>query len=162
MLRFAPLFPIALLLAGGPLAGETLEVRGRVLTAAQPLPKARVALSRLTTERDRALAELRGEPEPPPAAEAVSDEQGEFLVVAPEAGMWRLTIRAPGFVSVERRLAPLLEPIDLSDARLDRDAGLRVSVTDSSGNPVAGAWVEAVPPGRERFGGDTEWAPAPR
>src|SRR5688500_17504671 len=145
-----------------PLAAEPIEVRGRVLTAANSLPKARVALTQLATERDRALAELRGEPEPAPTAQVTTDGQGELVVAAPEPAMWKLTISAPGFVSVERQLAPLLEPIDLPDARLDRDTGLRVSVTDSSGKPVAGAWVEAVPPERERFGGDTEWAPAPR
>ena len=107
------------------------------------------------------------EPPAPAAAVAAADvgRDGRFTLDAPGPGLWRVVVRAPGYVPVEARLHPLLGEARLPPAILPLDAGQRVAVADREGRPVVGALVEmvevaeaAAPPGSRR----SVWAPVER
>lgn len=124
-------------------APDPLAVSGRVLAAARPLPDVLVELGPLEDDHAAALRELAGDPWRPVAATTTGPD-GRFELAAPEPGMWRLRLTRDGYVSLGRRLAPLVEPIALPDAVLERDVGFPVTVLDAEGRPVAGAGVKAT------------------
>jgi len=71
-------------------------------------------------------------------------EDGGYLLLAPEPGMWRVVLEAPGRVPVERRLVPLFENTTLPTVQLPEDVGLAVTVEGPEGRPVAGARVTGI------------------
>jgi protocatechuate 3,4-dioxygenase beta subunit len=159
--RIVPLGGLLAVLAVHAIRAEGIGIEGRVLVAAgAPLPQAEVSL--------RALAEpLTGEV---PAATVVAERprprtltnaEGRFRLEAPGAGLWVVHVEAAGFVPLETRLQPLLEPIVLADARLEADSGLEVELRDERG-PVAGARVIARTD-RSRFASSLDvWSPPER
>ncbi len=127
-----------------PLYAATVAVTGRVLgPEGRPAAGVKVALIPVLPEAETARLELAGKIDPEPAATAATDAAGVFHLAAPDAGMWRVTVAAPGFVPLEALLVPLLDETELSDARLLPDAGLQVRVTDPRGQPLAHGWVRA-------------------
>jgi protocatechuate 3,4-dioxygenase beta subunit len=142
---FATLALAALPLIATPALGQTIPLTGLVTDSdGRPVAEARVLLF----EQEDAYAEasrlLEGRLEPEPAATAATDEAGRYRLAAPGPGMWRLAVRAAGHVPVDFFLTPLVEPIDLPTARLERDLPLTLRLSASDGSPVAGAMVEAI------------------
>ncbi len=86
---------------------------------------------------------LQGIPGVPGIKSAECSEQGIFKIAAPEVGMWRLQVTAPGFVGAQIRLTPLLDPVDLEPVTLAPDRGLEIRVLDEQDRPVAEAAVVA-------------------
>ena len=120
---------------------EEVRIGGRVLLpGGAPLPEAQVKLlplsDPLTVARD---ADAGVEPEP--AALGLSDALGRFEIDAPNAGLWKVRVEAPGFVPLEAILRPLIDPEQLPDAQLATDVGLTVRVLAPDGSPVPGASV---------------------
>jgi hypothetical protein len=111
------------------------EAEALLFPVASPLARARAAWDDVAPE---------------PAARALADPAGRFRLIAPAAGLWRVELRATGFVPTSHPLEPLVEPVELPPARLRPDAGVAVKVTERGGGPAAGAivaaWVE-----RDRF-----------
>ena len=113
-----------------PVASSTYE--GTVIGDGAPLPGASVQLS------------VRGEPH----AEATSDENGRFrLVCPPPHEIAVLTIRARGFVPLERQI--LARPAGgtelLGNLRVIRGVRLAGRVMDARGNGIADAEITVEP-----------------
>src|SRR5262249_41952683 len=103
--------------------------------------------------------------EAPAIAETKAGTDGRFTVMAPRAGMWRVTVSAPGRVAVQAALTPLVAPEALPEAVLLRDAGLRLHVEDADGKPIPGARILGL--ATKAFDQDDpvvppRWEPAPR
>lgn len=138
---------LALLAADQAPAPRTIEVSGRVLDArGKPSPKAEVALLPVA-ENGEALTS------------ASTDTGGRFRLAAPDAGMYRVIVRATGAVPAETSLLPLLAPIELAPLRTQDNAPLRVRVLGADGTPVAGVRVAAWPTSGQRPDG---WIAASR
>ena len=136
--------PVFLLLAflSLPLQAAKVPVTGRILDPeGEPAANIKVMLIPVLPEVESARLELAGKTGPEPAVTVATDAAGIFHLAAPDAGMWRVQVEAPGFVPLEYPLTPLLEETDLPDARLLPDAGLQARVTDPRGQPLARAWV---------------------
>jgi uncharacterized GH25 family protein len=119
---------------------EELTVGGRVLLpGGAPLPQAEVQLVPLPAPLIEARSLLGEQAEP--AARALTDPEGRFRLLAPNAGLWRVRVTAPGFLPLETSLRPLIEPLVLADLRLEADSTLEVQVTGSGGKPLEGALV---------------------
>jgi hypothetical protein len=150
MHRSAAAFTLWVLATAAPGGADPIPIKGRVLDGqGKALPGARVEL---------ALLAAQGRPQPAPVGSASTDGSGTFSLVAPDAGMWRVRVQAPGFLTGEVDLIPLLEereltPIELQkgtavpparvEARSTRQRGRRVGrVLDRlTGQPIAGAFV---------------------
>ncbi|MFY9821070.1 MAG: hypothetical protein WAM82_06795, partial [Thermoanaerobaculia bacterium] len=125
------------------------------------VPGARVELRPVVSRYESGLGELEGREEPGPVAQAGVDRMGRFRLSAPRTGLWRLVAVASGYVTMEIPAFPILEEIRLPPVTLRSDAGLRVRVMDSDGNPVAGAQVLART-AKPALWRDTEWRPVRR
>jgi protocatechuate 3,4-dioxygenase beta subunit len=147
------------LLCAAPVPADTgLAVDGRAVGLdGRGLDGARVELRPVLSRYEQGVRESEGTGEPPPDVTAVTREDGRFRLAAPRPGMWTVTVRAAGSVPVRLPLLPLLEPVTLPDAGLQRDAGLRVRVEDVEGHPIPGARVIG-----EAAKGETAWQPLPR
>jgi uncharacterized GH25 family protein len=158
----ALLFFAAVTIAWLPAADAGVPVTGRVLVpGGEPLAEARVELYPLTDLLTRAQAIL-ADIEPEPVTRALTDDHGRFRLEAPHAGLWTVRVEAAGFAPLAAPLVPLIEPIELPDARLATDTRLRVKVRGPDG-PVVGALVLVVAD-RGRFASmfDTGWSTPPR
>src|SRR5215831_2175164 len=72
-----------------------IQIDGRVVDeSGQPLAGARVEIRPAVSAYEEGLRETEGTGEPAPAAEAVTGVEGRFVLSAPEAGMWEVTVRA--------------------------------------------------------------------
>lgn len=155
--RFRLLALFVVLACWPAVAAADVHVGGRVLApGGAPLAEVEVSLVPL---HDPLLAleadlELRSAE---PVARTLSGDDGRFALGAPHAGLWRIVIRAKGFVPLETMLLPLIEPLELPDAELTADAGFHVKVTGRDGAALAGARVRLeTEPSRIRFA-ETTW-----
>ncbi len=139
-----------------------IPITGRALGGSgKPIPEADVMLLRAVDPITKARLDLEGKL-PDAVARGRTDVEGHFEINAPDAGLYSVRIEAPGFVAVEHRLVPLLEPADLPDAELAQDVGLTVRATVENGRPLSGATARISPP-RPRFGPvPPSWVPAAR
>lgn len=133
LLALSPGLPV--LASGGPISGGVVDAGGR------PIAGARVELAAPVAPWRQAAAELAGEALPVLAA-ARSDGEGRFEVAAP-AGLWRLTVTAPGHLPESRVVAHDGTALEHGPVTLAADRGLEVRVT-AAGRPLAGARVAAV------------------
>ncbi len=88
---------------------------------------------------------LEGRLLPDAAGTARPDQRGDFRLVAPHAGMWRVRVSAPGYLDRELGLEPLTEPARLPPLQLERGVPVEIRVTGGAGQPVARAQVAAEP-----------------
>src|SRR4026207_1951203 len=91
---------LALLGAAVPGAGaaDSLPVRGTVRrTDGSPMAGVRAELSPVLGNHAWNDPLPGRDPRPPGAAVAETDAGGRFSLAAPEAGIWRVEVRAPGF-----------------------------------------------------------------
>jgi len=149
--RFLLLTVICLALLAAPLASaDEIPIGGRVvLPWGDPLAEADVRLRPLLAPAAKVRA-LLDDRTVEPAARAVSDSEGRFRILAPHAGLWTVSVEAPGFVPTEIEMKPLIEPIELPDTKMESDSGLTVTVTGPRGAPLSGARV-LVRTERSRF-----------
>ncbi len=141
---------------------QGVEIEGRVTVAGAPgLGGAQVELRRLPSQYRQGQVELGADSLSLPGTSAVSDENGRFQLQAPSPGMWVVTIRAEGYVPLEHRLDPLLEPLVLPMAQLEEDRGLIVRTVDERGRPAPGIHILSRPePKLGEFGEDGWRAPS--
>jgi len=150
---------LVLLLFGCELCGAEIAIWGRLLDVnGDVLSESRVLLIPVLNPFEQARRELAGQAAPEPVAGTLTDPEGYFRLVAPEAGMWTVIAQAPGFVPMQFQLLPLIEEYALPTVHLPRDAGLSVRVVGRDGQAIAGARVQIDPP---RYSGP-KWQPAPR
>ncbi|HWN40959.1 MAG TPA: carboxypeptidase-like regulatory domain-containing protein, partial [Thermoanaerobaculia bacterium] len=149
-----------ILLLSSPALAAPIPIGGQV----SPVVKdARALLIPVVSEIEAGRLELEGKADPEPVASAAVAADGSFRLDAPEPGMYRVMVQAPGFVPRERRLTPLLEEMDLPPVELEKDVRVEVRVNGADGRPVQGARVRiGDPPGSGSWEmDDGEWqAPA--
>lgn len=163
------LLPFALLVALTPALAAPprppIPVTGLVHgPGGSPLEGARTSLVRVLPSAELGRLALEAKVDPEPAASATTRADGTFRLEAPEPGMWKVVVQAPGLVPREAELLPLLEATELPAVKLEKDAGLEVRVTGPDGAPAAGARVRTVQP-RPRFPGEAfqiNWKTATR
>ncbi|MEM7582601.1 MAG: carboxypeptidase regulatory-like domain-containing protein [Acidobacteriota bacterium] len=138
MLRIATL--IFSLLAGSAAVFATeIPIRGHVLGPdGEPQARVEVWLEAIPSTYERARLRLAGRVGPEPEARTRSRVDGGFELVAPQAGSWSVVVSAPGFLPVERWLAPLVEEVVLPPVELKTATVLEVQLTDATGEPIAG------------------------
>ncbi len=141
-----------LVILAGPV--RAISVEGTVETSAgEAFAGARLELEPFAGHFQRARLLLAGRTAGEAVADAVADGHGRFVLDAPAAGLFVVRLRAAGFLDVE--LGPLLVtgPRRLPPAILAADAGGRVEVRGTDGEPRPGAWVFARRPGAPGGGG---------
>lgn len=137
---FLVIFGVSLAAKAGPLTVSS-QVRDRL---ERPIRGASIEIERQPSAFEKARAQLE-EKNSPPVSTAVSDEHGRFRVGVPEPGIWRLRIRAHGFVPWEKiEFLPVQEPVEIETVELAPETVLRARVVDAKGKPVPGARLQAL------------------
>ncbi len=150
--------------AAGSSAPAGPALTGMVLSpAGQPLPGVRVELRPVLSGYTQSLLSLEDPEEPSAVAVATTDAAGRYALRAPETGIWRVTVRSPGMVTLHFPVLPLAGPRELPPAPLTADAGAPLLLTDQAGKPLAGAWIAASASGQPAGGiFPADWRPAPQ
>ena len=134
-----------------------IPVTGRVINRdSAPIVDAEVSVAPIPSPVESAQLEMAGSPLPP-AAQAKTRPDGSFVVNVPDAGLWRLSIHAPGFVPVDTILTPLLEETDLGEIQLDSDAKIQIRVLADNGKPVLNAVVRIQDQEQEDYSMNRIW-----
>ena len=126
------------LLLSSPALAAPIAVGGQI---DPPVKDARAQLIPVVSRMEAGRLELEGKADPEPVASAAVAADGSFRLEAPEPGMYRVLVQAPGHVPQEFLLRPLVEEADLPALKLEKDARLEVKVTGADGKPVPGARV---------------------
>ncbi len=134
--------PALALLLAAPAAAQTIT--GKVLPPsggkAMAFDKVQVELAPSFMDHAQALRRLEGKPVPP-LANARPRPDGSFEIAAPEPGLYRVTVRAEGFVPARYDLRPHYEEIQLPPVELEPASPLEIQILGPDGNPLAGALV---------------------
>ncbi|MEM1249807.1 MAG: carboxypeptidase regulatory-like domain-containing protein [Acidobacteriota bacterium] len=115
------------------LSGSVVDLQDR------PVEGARVQLFEPQSTYQRRLSFWRGE-DAPPVTTVRSQQNGDFVLVVPEAGPWSVTVKAPGFV--EQPIASIslvLSSQRLASVRLQEATAVTIRVLDPEGLPAVGA-----------------------
>ena len=123
---------VALQAADIPIVGQVLGPGG------EPRAKTEVCLEQVPPTYERAKSRLEGRAGPEPAACARTGADGTFELAAPEAGMWKVVVAAPGVLTAEHRLIGLVEAAVLPALKLTPAADLEVRMVDAEGKPLSG------------------------
>jgi len=134
-----------------------LAVRGQVLdTGGGPLPGARVALIPAGDLYAAALARSAGRALPEPTATVETGSWGEFVLEAPEPGLWTVRVTAPGRVPMAHEAVPVVRDVLLAPVTLPPDVGLAVRTAP------AGVAVRLRTPTEATHDAEPSWRPAQR
>ena len=101
-----------------------------------PVKDARALLIPLVSELEAGELDLQGKADPEPAASVAVAADGSFRLEAPEPGMYKVRVQAPGHVPRETLLQPLVEAAELPAVELEKDARIEVRVTGAPGGRV--------------------------
>lgn len=124
---------------------DSLPVRGTVRRIdGSPLAGVRAELSPVLGNHAWNDLLLGGELRPPVVAVAETDAGGRFSLAAPEAGIWRVEVRAPGFVPMRYFPLPVTGPVELPPAELLEDSGVKAEVVEAAGSAVSAAFGVVV------------------
>ena len=113
-----------------PIAGYVLGIDGRGARGVE------LTLEPMPTSYEQALRRLDGQSGAAPVARTRTDAEGFFELAAPRTGMWVLVAEAPGHLTMEYRLEPLVEARDLPALALVRAESLQVRVRNAEGQPL--------------------------
>ena len=125
--------PTLLMAADIPVLGTVLGPGGEAIS------KAEVRLEPIPPTYERAVLRLAGKAGPEPVGRTRTGVDGTFQIAAPEAGMWKVVVSAPGMLSAEHRLIPLVEETVLPAVEMTPAADLEVRLVDAQGKPRPGA-----------------------
>lgn len=146
---------LALLALPVTLPAAEIPVAGRVLgPGGEPSAGTEVVLEAILPTYERARLRLLDQPGPEPAVRTRTGADGTFELAAPEAGLWNVVVAAPGFLTMEYRLIPLVDAAEIPPLELLPAADLEVHMADAEGKPCPGR-LGAFPLG---FRGDV-WRP---
>lgn len=154
-----------LLAASVPARGASAPVgpamTGTVLgPSGEPLAGARIELRPVVSGYAQGLLGLESPEGPPPLVVATTDATGRYAVLTPEPGIWRITVRSAGMVTLQSPPLPLAGPVELAPAPLEMDAGAALRLLDKAGRPLGNGWI--VVSGDPAGTGAADWRPAPR
>lgn len=130
------LLPILFLFASS--LDASVPVSGRVTVGGKPVDGARVTLHPMEGTYARGKTFLAGLAEAEAAVEVKSDAGGFFRLAAPDVGVWRVRIEAPGSMPVFQELDPLVDPMELPVAELVGAATVEVRLLDAGGKRLSG------------------------
>ncbi|MEM1202334.1 MAG: carboxypeptidase regulatory-like domain-containing protein [Acidobacteriota bacterium] len=132
---------------GGPAsAAAGPAVSGRVVDdGGRPLVGAKVELAPLVPRYETSRLLLDGQPGAAVVRSGLTDAKGRYRLVAPDMGMWRLTVSAEGRVPMQTRLVPLLEDLMVDDVAPPIDVGLDVRVVHAGAAPLDGSAAGSTP-----------------
>lgn len=133
------------------LAAAPIRVTGRVQAEKAGLSGARVELFPAYEEYAEAVRRLTGKTGPVPLAKTRTDAAGDFEILAPESGCFRLEVRAEGYLAQEITLLPLVEDVELPAATLMQGSPVEVRTAGPDGRPLGG--IEVQPLGSPLLGG---------
>lgn len=156
-----------LLLAGPAPARDASAPGGPAITgtvlgpSGQPLAGARIELRPVASGYAQSLLSLENPAGPPPLKVATTDAAGRYAVLAPAPGIWRVTVRSAGAVTLLSPPLPLAGPVELAPVPLETDAGAPLRLVDKEGRSLGNAWIGASSSGDPGIGA-ADWRPAPR
>ncbi|HVR96871.1 MAG TPA: carboxypeptidase-like regulatory domain-containing protein, partial [Thermoanaerobaculia bacterium] len=137
-----PALLLAAALFAAPAAAQ--KVTGKILPPAGgkavAFDKVQVELTPLSMDYGQALRRLEGKTDPP-LATARPRPDGSFEIVAPEPGLYQVTVRAEGFLPLRHLLPPLFEDVELPPVELEPAHPLEVRAAGPDGSPLSGAQV---------------------
>ncbi len=135
------------------LAAAPIRVTGRVQSEKEGLSGARLELFPAYEGYADAVRRLTEGTAPAPLAKAVTDADGDFEILVPESGCYRLEVRAEGYLAEEFPLVPLVEEVELPPTTLMRGSPVEVRTVGPDGRPLAGIEVRSLnaPPWGWRF-----------
>ena len=130
---------------------QPIQVTGLVLTpdGGHGIAGARMELLPAWEGYAEGVRRLREGAEPAPLATARTNGEGYFELAAPEAGAYRVRVRAEGYVTEEHPLIPLVEDTALPPTLLQRAETVVVRVTSEADRPLSGVILRAQPEQRE-------------
>jgi protocatechuate 3,4-dioxygenase beta subunit len=141
---------LALLLAAvvlslsAPLAAAPIRVTGRVQSEKAGLSGARLELFPAYEGYAEAVRRLTEKTGPAPLVKARTDAEGDFEILVPESGCYRLEVRAEGYLAEEFPLVPLVEDFELPPTTLMRGSPVEVRAVGPDGRPLAGIEVRSL------------------
>jgi hypothetical protein len=92
---------LCLLYADSALAADGIAIHGRVLLPDKtPAPGVRVTLQRSPDPLETAKSQIAGQAAEP-VQTVVTRPEGDFLIQAPQTGMWVLSVEAGGYVPMD-------------------------------------------------------------
>lgn len=136
----AALFHIA---AFTPLLAQPVLTGAVQTTRNEPISGAQVELVPLPGNFEAGRLRLEGRDLPGPRSTVRTDARGRFSLPAPHPGIWKVVVRAAGWVPMQYGPLPALDAEELPPVELSQDVGARIQVTTQEGQPVAGAWIVA-------------------
>lgn len=104
--------------------------------AGKPLVGVEAEISPVPADHEAGLRLFAASSEEPGAVRTRTGTAGRFVLRPAESGLYRLTLRAPGRVPVERAPIPLVDDVELEPMSLAADVGLTVRVIDGQGRGV--------------------------
>ncbi len=135
----------ALLLSlAAPLAAAPIRVSGQIQSEKAALSGARLELFPAYESYAEAVRRLTEKTGPAPLATARTDAEGDFEILVPESGCYRLEARAEGYLAEEIALVPLVEDIELPPVTLLRGSPVEVRAVGPDGRPLAGIEVQSL------------------
>lgn len=135
---------ILLLVAASYLRAAPLTVQGTVTRPdGSGFPGAQVELVPMASNFAWSLGILAGRTSLESVATTDTDVAGRFSLNAPKLGLWRLRVKAAGFVTMQNFPLPLPHLTELPPVILWRDAATEIVVRDPSHQPVTDVWVYA-------------------
>src|SRR3954470_13171905 len=99
-----------------------------------------------------AVRRLRETTEPRPLATAHTDQEGFYEIAVPEAGAYRLRLRAAGYMTEEILLDPLIEDTDLEPNTLAPAEPADIRVISTDGKALPGLVLKVLDEPKDRGG----------
>lgn len=104
----------------------------------EALKNAKAHLEHIPATYERARLRVAGHSGPEPTQTVGLAGDGTFELKAPEAGMWKVVVTAPGHLAMEHRLVPLVNEAILPTVAMVRADEFRIQLVNAAGEPVPG------------------------
>jgi outer membrane lipoprotein SlyB len=156
---------ILIALAPAALSAQPIRLSGHVMSpdGSQGIAGVQIELLPDWEGYAEAAGRLRGATDPRPLATARTDADGFYEIAAPEAGAYRLRLRADRFLPMELSLGgPVVEDMDAAIAHLSPAEPADVRVISGDGKPLPGLAVRVLHEPSRRTAGDLAWHIAER
>lgn len=153
----------SILVLASPSMAEPVRIRSRVLGPAAQAASARAELFSAVETYADAVRRLEGE-EPPPLASTRPGPDGTFELEAPESGLYRVVVRADGYLALEQPAVAVADFAELSPVELEpASSSLEVRATGPRGRPLPDLLVVAESNPNERdIARPSGWRRVPR
>jgi hypothetical protein len=159
------IFSVLPVLLPVPARAEPIRISGQIRSpdAGQGAAGVQIELLPAWEGYAEAVRRLRETMEPRPLATAHTDQEGFYEIAVPEAGAYRLRLRAAGYMTEEIRLDPLVEDTDLEPKTLAPAEPADIRVVSADGKALPGLVLKVLDePNDRRMPGGPRWRLAER